>query len=223
MKKNVFKSIACVFLGLGSCFSFALTSCSKNNNQPITGEWTVDELNTEYFTNQEGQTYFYFLWTTDNNRLGYRTDLTLISDENSLCKFSNIDKTKISYDLLIKNVKLFKKDDQTQSKDMDLEFSSLNQDIDFFNWINWSVSADDNDNVRLTFTTKQIFSDSVLSSLSITDYVMIKKWYEWGGSYSTYNAELLLTLYDKQGLPHTVLSSTGDFKTLNFEITIADC
>ena len=128
--------MACIFLGLGSCFGFALTSCSKNNNQPITGEWSVDELDTKYFTNKEGETYFYFLWTTSNNYLGYRTDLTLISDESSLCKFSNIDQTKISYDLLIKNVMLFKKDDQTQSKNMDLVFSSLNQNIDFFNWIN---------------------------------------------------------------------------------------
>ncbi len=209
--------MACIFLGLGSCFGFALTSCSKNNNQPITGEWSVDELDTKYFTNKEGETYFYFLWTTSNNYLGYRTDLTLISDESSLCKFSNIDQTKISYDLLIKNVMLFKKDDQTQSKNMDLVFSSLNQNIDFFNWINWSLSADDNDNVRLTFTTKTIFSNSVLSSLSITDYVMSD------GSYSTYDAELLLKLYDKQGVPHAVLSPTGDFKTLNFSITIAVC
>ena len=209
--------MACIFLGLGSCFGFALTSCSKNNNQPITWEWSVDELDTKYFTNKEGETYFYFLWTTSNNYLGYRTDLTLISDESSLCKFSNIDQTKISYDLLIKNVMLFKKDDQTQSKNMDLVFSSLNQNIDFFNWINWSLSADDNDNVRLTFTTKTIFSNSVLSSLSITDYVMSD------GSYSTYDAELLLKLYDKQGVPHAVLSPTGDFKTLNFSITIAVC
>lgn len=222
MKKNVFKSIACIFLGLGSCFSFALTSCSQNNNQPITGEWSVDELKTEYFNNMGG-TYFYFLWTTDEDFLGYRTDLTLISGENSLCKFSNIDQTKISCNLLIKNVKLFKKDDQTQSENVDLEFSSLKQEINFFNWINWSVSADDNDNVRLTFTTKEIFSDNVLSSLSITDYVMINKWHEWGGSWGTFDAELLLTFYDKQGVPHTVLSSTGDFKILNFDITIANC